>query len=178
MYEGLRVELEGAFVMGKKVLAVLLAVVMLVGCNSNAALKRKSRAFKNSGVIRRTIEIYPDGKPREVGFYKADKQITKVIYDESGAMTTTGAVPNGIVGEFYDEGVLLAEWSFKEGVLDGVSRTYYRSGQIWEERSWKEDKENGLYRVYFGNGKLRVEGICKDEKLDGRQRVYSEMGKL
>lgn len=164
--------------MKNKGLLIWAAVVVFLGAGIVAGCQKRARVLKKTDVVRTVVEMYSDGKPKEVSFYKENLQVAKISFDEEGKKSVAGVAPNGRVFECYDEGKVLGEWNYKDGAVDGVSRTYYRNGQLWEERSWKDDKEIGNYKLYFDNGKLRVEGSCNGEKPEGMQKVYSEKGIL
>ena len=63
-------------------------------------------------------------------------------------------------------------------VEDGVQKEYYANGNLHIEKTYKDGKLNGRYRAYYKNGKLREEANYQDGQLDGVVRRYDDAGQL
>ena len=68
-----------------------------------------------------------------------------------------------------DEGNLLGEMHYLNGIADGVCRLWYKSGQLNQESNYSEGILNGTYRSWWNNGVLKEEiefvwGVKKSSK--------------
>ena len=50
----------------------------------------------------------------------------------------------------------------KEGKVNGLYREWYENGQLERECTYKDDKKAGLYRRWYKNGQLQEECTYKD----------------
>jgi len=50
-----------------------------------------------------------------------------------------------IIKEYYENGALKAELSFRNGKLDGVSRFYSENGTLWATQSSRNGKRQGMH---------------------------------
>ena len=80
--------------------------------------------------------------------------------------------------EYYDNGQLWTDWTYKDGKLDGPGKIYYKNGQLQLEGTWKDGKSDGLWKGYYENGQLEVERTYKDGKENGLYKSYDENGQL
>jgi antitoxin component YwqK of YwqJK toxin-antitoxin module len=64
----------------------------------------------------------------------------------------------------------------KKGTL--IAKQYYENGQLEVERTYKNGKENGVAKRYHENGQLEAKGTYKNGKEDGVWNFYYENGQL
>ena len=73
-------------------------------------------------------------------------------------------LPNG-AGKFYDEeGVLVNQTTFKDGVTDGVLYNYYPDGQVHNELIYVGGVLNGSQKTYDETGELIAEIVYENGK--------------
>ncbi len=59
-----------------------------------------------------------------------------------------------------------------------VKKDFYKNGQLKEEISYKGGQAHGLYEAYYENGKLRVKGIYENGKMVGTWKYWYDNGSL
>ena len=74
--------------------------------------------------------------------------------------------------EYWPNGKVKWERTYKDGKLDGVSTVYDEAGTLREEIPFKNGKKDGLYRSYYSDGKLRTEANYKDGLKDGEETTH------
>ncbi len=98
-----------------------------------------------------------------------EQDSTRNIYD--------GKLFTGIAFEEDDQGRLLAEDTFVDGVLHGPSRTYHPSGRIKAEEPVQRGGLHGLCRYWYENGQLEAERVYNNGDLI-KERIWNEQGEL
>ena len=72
--------------------------------------------------------------------------------------------PDGL-GRFYDEdGNILFEGNFADGLMNGKMLNFYPDGSIHNEINYTKGKPNGTYRTYNQDGTLVVEVVFENGK--------------
>ncbi len=151
--------------------------------------------FDNDGFITRSVP-YEEG--RENGFAKIfDKDSTVIIlmeyrrgvaisrefinrYDKDG-------LPHGVWKTFYPSGVIKADFSYKNGKLDGYSRKYdwdgnmvsitrYIDGEMVVDSDEVYDLQ--IRRDYFPDMRVRIEGTYRDGLPHGVRKEFNPDGSL
>jgi antitoxin component YwqK of YwqJK toxin-antitoxin module len=74
--------------------------------------------------------------------------------------------------DYWPNGKVKWERSYKDGKLDGVSKEFDEAGTLREEENYNNGKKNGIYRSYYSDGTLRVEGNYKDGLKDGAETTH------
>ncbi|MGE0268444.1 MAG: diguanylate cyclase [Candidatus Omnitrophota bacterium] len=80
--------------------------------------------------------------------------------------------------EFYENGRLKSQANLINNKLTGIYVEYYEDGKLYLETTYKDDALNGPFREYFSNGTVKSEGEYIDGKLNGIQYIYYKDGKL
>ena len=113
-----------------------------------------------------------------------------------------GTPYTGIIIDYYDDGSIEGERTFKDGLLDGpfkhynengivdmkgtynnygkmegCFKSYEQNGEIKSETTYKDGVKNGVFKVYK-DGYLIVEGEHKQDKVDGLCKAYDKNKKL
>jgi antitoxin component YwqK of YwqJK toxin-antitoxin module len=128
-------------------------------------------------VIRKTIEVFENGNPKERVFYCEGKEVARKTYDENGESTeVTGTIPDGVVKEYYQDGKLVIELTYKDNKGNGPSKEYYESGKIKRECSYVDNNLDGPIKDYYENGQLAADGYVKTGKQEGILTRYYENG--
>ena len=84
------------------------------------------------------------------------------VYLEQGE-----GVEVGTWSEWYENGQKRAEYTYKDGKLDGLCTAWHDNGQKEEEGTSKAGKQDGLWTEWYDNGQKKSEETYKDGKLDG-----------
>ena len=74
--------------------------------------------------------------------------------------------------EYWPNGKVRWERTYKDGKLDGISKQYDEAGTLREEIPFKNGKIEGIYRSYYSDGKLRTEANYKDGLKDGVETTH------
>lgn len=74
--------------------------------------------------------------------------------------------------EYWPNGKVRWERTYKDGKLDGVSKEYDEAGTLREEIHFKDGKKEGIHRSYYSDGKLRTEVNYKDGLKDGAETTH------
>lgn len=96
-------------------------------------------------------------------FLRDGREIAHEWMDDEGNVRIEGEIPDGIVKAYYEDGDgnstprVYAEWSYKDGRLDGISRIYYENGALEEELSYSDGKIDEIVKRYYENGHLSLE---------------------
>lgn len=88
-------------------------------------------------------------------------------------------VKNGLIKEYDDDGSLICECTYKNGVLNGPYKEI-KDDQLVERGSYILGKKNGKFKSYV-NGKIDIEGTYKNDAYEGMLTYYfydEESGKL
>jgi antitoxin component YwqK of YwqJK toxin-antitoxin module len=88
------------------------------------------------------------------------------------------SMTDGVKKEYYENGNLRKEETYKEDKREGAYKEYYENDTLREEGEYKEGKQHGLCKQYYENGNLREEGEYRDGKLYGVSRTYYSNGTL
>lgn len=98
-------------------------------------------------------------------------------------MVMEGLCQNGLQeGEwlhYYPEtGQVMAEQTFREGLLNGPARQYYPVGvrQLQIEMNYVDGVPEGPYKLYYPNGQLQLEAELKNGSYNGEVKTYAEDG--
>ena len=129
------------------------------------------------------------------GFYKEYdakgnlKKITKYVNDVEQVLEPD-MKPLIVQHEYYPNGKVKREASFRDGKREGVwrdfdeegnvinSQTYHKGGLVSEGVVDTDGKRRGEYKEFFADSTLRAEGLFIDGLRSGEWRYYYQNGKL
>ncbi len=80
--------------------------------------------------------------------------------------------------QYYDDGGVWVERSYREGRLDGPFVERYRGGKVARAGSYARDEKSGVWRVYFEDGTLAEESTFREGTRHGPFKAYWPGGKL
>ena len=80
--------------------------------------------------------------------------------------------------EYYKNGSLESEATFKNGVIEGVGKVYYENGNLRAEIPFKNGKQEGIGKSYYENGNLEHEATFKNGVIEGIAKSYYENGNI
>jgi antitoxin component YwqK of YwqJK toxin-antitoxin module len=166
-------------------------------CNYNMGLlEGEYTKYSPSGNVIESA-YYVDGK--KDGIYKTCNYQTEKLLSVELYMLGS---KEGTHYVFYEDGHTIKKLtSWKENVKDGVCKEFYSDGSVMEEYTYKLDELHGLSRIYDMNGKcvlkrnylnnnLHGKHICvssnggktiteyKNGKAHGSNKIYNASGKL
>lgn len=140
------------------------------------------------------VDYYPDGKPRIVGqYFNGIPEGVRREYNENGELvrgfvfrqgiitgrgiTTEKGLRDGPWIEYYEDGKLYAEGTYKSGLRIGKWKFYYRSGKLEQEGVFNNrGRYDGTWRWYYEGGNLLREEEYLDGERDGMLTEYSDSG--
>ena len=67
--------------------------------------------------------------------------------------------------EYWDNGNVLSQVHYLDGIRDGSCRYYYKNGTLMSEGFYKNGKMIGIWMSYHENGQIEKEENYKDGKL-------------
>lgn len=86
---------------------------------------------------------------------------------------------NGAKTDYYYDGYSVqAEYTLKNGELNGTFKSYYQNGNIMKTGNYINGKENGLFKEYNEEGSIKIEYTMKNGELNGAFKTYYENGKV
>ncbi len=74
---------------------------------------------------------------------------------------------DGILREYYDNGLLHIEYNFSNGKKNGMQKRWYENNQLEMIYYYKMGKLDGLQKKWHPNGQLRGEWNYSNDKLNG-----------
>ena len=123
--------------------------------------------FFTGGTLTMMKEYYENGKLEERFNLK---NRTYVEYNKDETIDEEGEIDNVTLGflsmsALANLGALSVLVEMPEG--SGINKEYYENGIIKEEISYKDGKLNGISKEYYENGSLKSESTFKDGVLHG-----------
>jgi antitoxin component YwqK of YwqJK toxin-antitoxin module len=95
--------------------------------------------FKNGKKDGTAIRYYESGEKEMIWQFENDILISGIAHYPTGEKKADysykNGIPNGISTEYYKSGKKKIEWKYKNGMLDGESIEYFENGNIF--RIWK-----------------------------------------
>lgn len=124
-------------------------------------------------------------------------------YDDKGDLISTSKYIDGkkqedvaelvkleIKKDYYPDGSIKIEASYKDGVPEGVRREYNKEGKIEKAYIFKNGKvigegiltekgeKDSFWKEYYDNGRIKAEGNYEKDKRVGEWKFYHGNGKL
>ena len=118
------------------------------------------KRFKNKHPEGLWIFYYPDGKTEHL----------KENY-ENGKLS-------GIRYEYFENGKLAKEETYKFNLLAGPYKTYYQAGGVEAEGELRSNRRHGLFTAYHPNGKIKEQGEYIADKKHKEWKEFDEHGNL
>ena len=86
---------------------------------------------------------------------------------------------NGAKTDYYYDGYSIqAEYTLKNGLLNGTLKSYYQNGNLKKTGNYINGKENGLFKEYNEDGSINIEYSMKDGEMNGAFKTYYENGQV
>lgn len=86
---------------------------------------------------------------------------------------------NGAKTDYYYDGYSIqAEYTLKNGLLNGTLKSYYQNGNLKKTGNYINGKENGLFKEYNEDGSISIEYNMKNGEMNGAFKTYYENGQV
>lgn len=96
-------------------------------------------------------------------------QQTKIAFNDQGYLS-------GVFKTYFSNGNLLAEVSYKNGMLDGRCGVYYLNGFLHNEKFFKDGRLHGIFRAWDESGSLFFEIAYENDVQHGSDKSYRKNG--
>jgi antitoxin component YwqK of YwqJK toxin-antitoxin module len=114
-------------------------------------------------------------------FMQENAEMERVNLDDlvstyaGGTLITWQGKPfTGIAYEKTDDGQIISERTYIEGLEDGPERTWYLDGQLESESGNKWNRAHGYYKEWYESGQLKAEGLMELGSLIWRKEWDEE----
>ena len=112
-------------------------------------------------------------------YYCGDRQVASESYDRNGLpIYRSGSIPDGVVRQYYGNGTVKEETTFRDGKAHGKSIEYYPRGEAFEESTYKSGMRDGPTKIYLREGLPWIEASYKNGKLHGIFLSYHDNGRI
>jgi hypothetical protein len=78
-----------------------------------------------------------------------------------------GTREEGVHRGWWADGKPRFEYSYHDGLLNGVSREWFPSGALWREQRYAGGHEEGLQRLYWEDGRVRASYVVEGGRRFG-----------
>ena len=97
---------------------------------------------------------------------------------QDGSKLDKGTFKNGsgTKKSYSENGILVAEGEFKEGLPNGVWTYYHENSKISGKGKMFNGLREGSWSYYFPDGKVQAEGKYVNDEVSGFWKFYSEDG--
>jgi antitoxin component YwqK of YwqJK toxin-antitoxin module len=144
-------------------------------------------------------ENWPNGQKQCEGFYNTAVNISENDSKEVRAQKLASAIRVGKWTYWHDNGQLLAEQFYNNGVMTGTWKSWYKNGKpefvidfatgnatFWFQNGNKFEEgkmlpgmmKDGMWISYYESGQKNVEGAYKNGVKDGLWNFYDQSGKV
>ena len=167
-YNNGKIEYEGEFINGKR--------------------NGKGKEYYESGVLKyegeylkgqrsgKGKEYYNKGELKFEGEYFYDDIWDGKGYDKNKKNVFTINKGNGFIKEFNDDGILIYEGEYINGMRNGKGKQYDKDGKIIYEGEFKDGKRHGKGKLFDEEGKIIYEGNFISGLREGETRNRFECG--
>jgi len=140
------------------IISILVDVCLLTSCNIKESISNNEYNFQQFSVDGKILQegnlinnikqgksrkYYKNGRIKEIGYWKDDKQDSTWIY-------------------FFENGDTSSVIQFKNDMQNGMAKFYYPNGTISEVSSWANGKLSGSVLEYNIDGKVKSISYWKD----------------
>jgi antitoxin component YwqK of YwqJK toxin-antitoxin module len=123
----------------------------------------QQKAAQEEDLTSEIIDIWDNGKPKIVRFFREDESGQKILVREK---------------QYYPEGALSMQGDYLNNKRTGTWKSWFEDGTLWSEGSFENGKREGPGIVYHPNGQKHIEGAYADGKRTGVWRSWDENGEL
>jgi antitoxin component YwqK of YwqJK toxin-antitoxin module len=130
--------------------------------------------FKNNKPFGEWKRYHPGGQIKAHIIYKGDTAQTQ-LFDVWRKKVAEGNYLNQKkegLWKVYDNGVIIADETYRQGIKEGPSHRYYPSGEVMEETNWKNGVQSGAHRLFFKNGEPYMQCKMQNNQRHGLCIIY------
>lgn len=141
---------------------VMKKLLLIIVCFSFVQLQyaQDLLSYEEGSSVKKHITYYKNGNKKAVHSIKNGKE-------------------HGVAFYFFENGKLMEQGNFNEGVKTGYWERKSESGVKLAEANYNDEGEkDGTWRIYDENGTLRYEMHYINEKKTGEWKVWNEQGEL
>ncbi len=125
---------------------------------------------------------YPQGELRAELVHQPGEEAVKATYYHKnqqifGEGFFIDKEKDGLWRFFTDEGILIADNYYQNGLNHGVWKSYFDDGKLAEIQTWHQGEQTGLYERYYTNQNVYIRAQYKKGDLDGKYEIFYEDGK-
>ncbi len=122
----------------------------------------------------------PDGSLAYVINFADDKPKYYTYLGKDGKMLPNIPIANesGPLKSYYQNGQVSREWSYTDGVKNGLDVIYFANGHTWSVDSLAYNYYEGSSKEYYPDGKLKFEYHYNNDELNGICKDYGKSGNL
>jgi len=103
-------------------------------------------------------------------YYENGKLFFKVSLNKNGEYSG--------IGKYYNEdGKLISEFTYKEGIKEGPAKLYFQNGSVEQIWNYKNGKSHGINKKFDLNGNIVYREIAKNDTVIYYSK-FNEKGKL
>ena len=117
-----------------------------------------TKIVKSNSSIKEVATYYPDGTIQSVYFIKNEKK-------------------QGVMKKWDEQGRLIYEGCFNEGLQEGLHREFYANEQLYTEKNYKNSLLSGVSREWYCTGEIKSKERYVKGKLHGKQCYWTKEGK-
>lgn len=173
----------------------------------STGIKIKEVYFVDGKKEGEAIEFYPDGATKKIIHFENDKENGIALeLDTNGIVVAEEEYMNGYLRdvtkynqldengnktgvwrEYFENGKIKSEISYKGGLKDGLAKEYDKDGKLLSINQMSKGNEASdpggiviidLYKEYYDNGKVKLVGGLNKGKKSGIFREYTRDGEL
>ena len=129
-----------------------------------------------------TNQMYTTGDefhPRVIKEYYEQRYGGGIYKDYEVKWDGDTPVKDGYYKEYYKDGKIKVEATYKNGIIEGEYNTFYKTGQLETQVSYRNGGEReGEYKEWYKNGQLIVQTSYRNDEREGEEKKWYENGRM
>ena len=126
----------------------------------------------------------------ETSYYKNLIEKEGLFYKKGSNKPYSGSVKGSQIGlmvkgkrekewkEFYPNGNIKREVSFKNGVQHGLGSSYFPDGKLLMRGNLINGLQDGVWKKFYPNGNVEIKLTFKEGNREGLKEVFDEIGEI
>ena len=107
-----------------------------------------------------------------------EKKTVVVQVENISAKEVEEKFQNGVKKDFYSDGKLKYEISYRNGQKDGMEKLFYSDGKLKSEIAFRDGRKDGMEKLFYSDGKLKSETNYRDNRKDGFEKIFYSDGRI
>ena len=137
-----------------------------------------------------SLILLPSIIQAETSYYKNLVEKDGLFYKKGSDEPYSGSVKGSQIGlmvegkrekewkEFYPDGNIKREVTFKNGVQNGLGSSYFPDGKLLMRGNLINGLQDGVWEKFYPNGNVEVKLTFKSGNREGLKEAYDENGKI